>query len=346
MVTVVEKPLFDLRYGVQALSETLADERRTRPGVSAILAHDNFLGIGSRVSVMGRYRSKEPFARFAISFPKFFGLPVRTTLVAQSSRETIEAPGALAVGREEMRLLAEQRVNVGRLSIGYSYAFERNRNRFIDLPDDSPFQLPAINIARVIPTAIWDGRDDVFAPRRGIFHASTFEFATPALGSELEFWKYTGQQYLFLPIGPVVSASAVRFGAGRSDDPSSTILPRGELYLVGGGTTVRGYPEDALGRTKFFGSFFPGGNAMLIVNQEVRFPIWRWLEGVVFFDAGSAFESVDRIGLNSLAYSTGAGLRLVTPFVLLRLDYGYRLSDVDYLDDDPGRLHFGIGHIF
>ena len=109
---------------------------------------------------------------------------------------------------------------------------------------------------------------------------------------------------------------------------------------------MRGYPTDSLGRTEFFGSYFAGGNAMLILNQEARFPIWRWLQGVAFVDAGSAFAEASEIKLSSLAYSAGAGLRLVTPAITLRLDYGFRLTNIEYLDSATGGLHFGIGHIF
>ena len=82
-----------------------------------------------------------------------------------------------------------------------------------------------------------------------------------------------------------------------------------------------------------------------MVNEEARFPLWGPVGGVAFFDAGSAFRSVADIGLGSLKYSIGAGLRVDTPLVLLRLDYGLRLSE---LDDQPlgGRFHFGIGHVF
>jgi len=346
VVTIVEKAMFEISYGVQVLSDTLNDQRRTRPGFSAIAAHQNFLGIGARVSAMGRYRSGEPFGRVAMGFTSFLGLPIQTTLLAQKGREEIGAQGARTIRRDETRLLGEQRVRFGRLTVGYSYSWERNQNRILELPADSPYQLPAVNIARLVPTLIWDGRDDAFAPRSGLFHSSTMEIAPEALGSELGFWKYSGQQFFFVPAGPIVLATAVRVGAGESKDANSIILPRGELFTVGGATTVRGYPTDSLGRTEFFGSYFAGGNAMLILNQEARFPIWRWFRGVAFVDAGSAFAEASEIKLSSLAYSAGAGLRLVTPAITLRLDYGFRLTDIEYLDSATGGLHFGIGHIF
>ncbi len=33
-----------------------------------------------------------------------------------------------------------------------------------------------------------------------------------------------------------------------------------------------------------------GGDRLLILNQEVRFPIYRWMNGVAFADAGNIFD--------------------------------------------------------
>ena len=44
-----------------------------------------------------------------------------------------------------------------------------------------------------------------------------------------------------------------------------------------------------------------GGDRLVILNQEVRFPIYRWVNGVVFADAGNIFDEGrdDVAGANS-----------------------------------------------
>lgn len=347
--TLQEKALAELRYGVQLLSEsgssTLEDERTTRPGVSAILSHGNFLGVGATASLMASYRSKEPFGRASLVFPRLFGLPIRTLMLAQKYRRVLAETDTFSVRQDVTRWLLEQRLERGPFKVGYSYSWETSNNEILD--PDFPFDPDPITVTRLVPTLIWDVRDDRFEPRRGAFHSSTYDLALAALGSQQQFHKYYGQQQVFVPVGPVVLATSVRFGAGRSLDEQSDSLPEAELFRVGGATTVRGYPDESLGRTEFFGAYFPGGDAALILNQEVRFPIAWWFHGVVFADGGYAFDDVSRITFGDLRWSTGAGLRLVSPYLTLRIDYGIRLDDVEYLPDLPrGRFHFGIGHIF
>ena len=79
-------------------------------------------------------------------------------------------------------------------------------------------------------------------------------------------------------------------------------------------------------------------------NEEIRFPIaWRF-RGVGFLDAGNAFGTVGDLRFGGLRAGTGFGLRVVTPFALLRVDLGTPLGA------RPGevrtRWFFSIGQSF
>jgi translocation and assembly module TamA len=102
---------------------------------------------------------------------------------------------------------------------------------------------------------------------------------------------------------------------------------------------VRGYAEEAVG-PKNVGGRPLGGNAQLILNQEVRAPIRGWLKGVVFVDAGNVFTSNRDISFGDLQVGYGVGLRLDTPFSLLRIDLGIPASG------GARRWYFGIGQVF
>jgi outer membrane protein insertion porin family len=105
---------------------------------------------------------------------------------------------------------------------------------------------------------------------------------------------------------------------------------------------VRGYPDDAIGGYSATGEPL-GGTALLVINQELRFPIRGMFRGVGFFDAGSPFPGVRDVSLRDLKTSIGAGLRVRTPFVMLRIDYGHPLNGGP---DDRGRWFFSIGQMF
>jgi outer membrane protein insertion porin family len=98
--------------------------------------------------------------------------------------------------------------------------------------------------------------------------------------------------------------------------------------------------EDGLGARNFFGGP-QGGERLLVFNQEVRFPIYRWLRGVGFLDAGNVFT--DPADAGEFVTSAGGGLRLSTPFGVLRADYGRVISQGDL---GSGRFTFGIGQTF
>ena len=64
----------------------------------------------------------------------------------------------------------------------------------------------------------------------------------------------------------------------------------------------------------------------------------------VFIDMGNVFPEVSGVRLGDLVASSGFGVRLVTPFVLFRVDYGKTIWNRPA--DDSGRWVFGIGHTF
>jgi outer membrane protein insertion porin family len=108
-----------------------------------------------------------------------------------------------------------------------------------------------------------------------------------------------------------------------------------------------------------------GGNLKIVTNTEIEFPVARavGLSGVVFFDAGNAFNLEDRYCTGSadanpkrdpcfspssliegLRGSVGFGLRWASPMGPLRLEWGIPL------DRQPGEsainMAFSIGSLF
>jgi outer membrane translocation and assembly module TamA len=68
------------------------------------------------------------------------------------------------------------------------------------------------------------------------------------------------------------------------------------------------------------------------------------VRGVGFFDAGRAFERVGDLSLRELAPGAGVGLRLSTPFVLLRVDAGIPFDSA--YGGRRTRWFFSIGQMF
>jgi outer membrane protein assembly factor BamA len=227
------------------------------------------------------------------------------------------------------------------MAVTYGYNYSRSHVfEPMPLPGIPPLELQA-KVARLTGTYAWDRRNDPFTPQGGWFHSSGFETGARSLGSDLRFVKYLAQQYYYKPMrGGIVLASAFRLGLGGGFDQD--LLPS-EKFFAGGGTTVRGFAEDGIGEVDFFGD--PrGGNGMLVLNQEVRFPIFRWVGGVAFVDAGNVFPKAADFSLTSLDAGTGFGLRVYSPFALVRADFGVPLTN--RRREPAGRWYLGIGHAF
>jgi outer membrane protein assembly factor BamA len=179
---------------------------------------------------------------------------------------------------------------------------------------------------------------------RGSLMSLSLENAPESVGSDIRFLRELVQAYHFRPWRQAVLASAARFGVvsplGGQD------LITSERFFAGGARTVRGVAEDSLGPRDFFFDAPEGGRLLLVLNQEVRVPIYRWVRGVAFVDAGNVFETPGDARLRDLVGSVGFGLRLATPFALLRVDFGKPIWGEVPTGSSSGRWIFGIGQAF
>ena len=126
-----------------------------------------------------------------------------------------------------------------------------------------------------------------------------------------------------------------------------SIIPFFDRFFLGGGNSVRGYEELQL-------QDFSGGevNAIykLLMNIELRFPIFWRFGGEVFVDGGNLWNEIAKATPARMRYSIGAGISFMTPMGPARFDYGYKMnpSSKDELlsDYSPDRYHFGLLYAF
>ena len=196
-------------------------------------------------------------------------------------------------------------------------------------------------------SAVHDTRDSLFEPSGGHFLGAEANVYGEGIGSEADFTKFSAQAYFFREVLPkTVWAQAVRAGSatafGRSRrHPTLTGdidsgVPPSERFFVGGDTTLRGFKRDQVG--PLGGNSDPiGGEGLFLINEELRFPIYRKLRGVIFYDAGNVFRTLGEYSLGDLRQVAGGGFRLTTPIGPFRLEYGA------ILDRQPGE---GRGQFF
>ncbi|MDA1095033.1 MAG: BamA/TamA family outer membrane protein [Acidobacteria bacterium] len=136
-------------------------------------------------------------------------------------------------------------------------------------------------------------------------------------------------------------------------------LPASERFFAGGDTTVRGFALDRLGTGPLVdqpgeaptidpNGFPTGGNAMLVVNTELRVPVTGAIQMVGFFDAGNVFDRVGHLRFAEIRGSAGFGVRYRSPVGPIRVDLGFKLDRREFAGErEPlTALHFSIGQAF
>jgi outer membrane protein assembly factor BamA len=346
-VAVEEWPALRLRYGFQ-VAETRPEDsvtgRDLTPGLSADVTRRTLFGKAITLGGALDWQQRERVGRVFLNTGRLFGWPIGSSLIAERSRVD---SAAVTLVTDRSSVTWEQRTRAARnLTLSYAYTFERNHtfDTTPALPGDpvGPLDI-TINVARLTAAAAWDTRDDPVDTTRGTLVSGSLEGAPASLGSDIRFVRELVQGYHFRPWRRVVFASAGRFGVVSPLGGQDLLMT--ELFFVGGARTVRGVDEDSLGPHDFFFDEPEGGRLLLVLNQEARVPLYRWLRGVLFVDAGNVFALPSEATVRDLVGSLGFGLRLATPFALLRLDFAKPVWNAPD-DAGAGRWIFGIGQAF
>lgn len=344
-VSVEELPSWRARYGVQISDQTApaSEMRQFALGLSGDVAYRNLFGRAMSAGAATRYDANFRTVRTFLTAPALVGRPITSNFFVSRSRQELGQASARPFVTDKVDLTAEQRFRPrGRLELAYSYKYERNHTFDRDITPGDPFAFDiTVNVARLTGTIVSDSRDDLVDATRGWFHASTVEYAAAGLGSDVRFAKLALQQYYYRSLpGQIVLASAARFGLATGF--GQRLIPS-ERFFAGGGSSVRGFEQDSLGPLDVFGSV-AGGNALIVLNQEIRFPLFKWFRGVGFVDAGNAFASAGDLSLADLRPSIGIGTRIQTPVALVRIDLGVPVSRGG--SKSTGRWIFSVGQAF
>lgn len=259
---------------------------------------------------------------------------------------------------EVLRRLTPSVRFTGRYSIGRTSLFEARIPQADRLLVDRLFD--QVRLSSVTGSIYRDTRDDPLDPARGLLLGSDTELAARSIGSQVGFAKTFVQALWFRTVSRqrhVVVATAARLGLARGfsrevdGQPVTEDLPASERFFAGGSTTVRGFALDRLGAPGTISQtgFAQGGSALLVLNLELRAPVWRDLGMVGFLDAGNVFARVSDFDLSELRVSPGLGLRYRSPIGPIRVDVGFKLRRREL---SPGNFEgqtafqISVGHAF
>ena len=378
VVLVEEAKRYTLAYGggfeVQRLAST------TNPAGSEVqaairgileISKLNVTGRGDSLSLKLRGSTIEDRALLAYNHPNTFSNP-HLNLQATAYTEKTQDINTFTETRYEGSLQMNQQLTL-RTSLLYHYTFRKvlvsNLNAHI-----SPEEIPLFNAPTLVSQfgAGWvrDARDNPADATRGNFNSADFSVADTGIGSSASFLRFYFQNSTYHPIGRRFSfARSIRIGILRpyrdtvsltfpapTTPPLPTVIPLPERFFAGGGTSLRGFALNQAGPRDSVTGFPVGGQALLILNQEFRFPmrlpfIGTALSGALFYDGGNVYSRVDRITfrpyspkpifnpanptqcefnctneLNYFSHTLGLGFRYATPVGPIRIDLGYQIN--------------------
>ncbi|MFN8090769.1 MAG: BamA/TamA family outer membrane protein [Vicinamibacteria bacterium] len=359
VVSYVERPDVTLEYGLRydvpqsnGSSDAASAPSQGRLQAAAGFELANPFGLGWRLKGYTLQTTNLHNYRLGVESSTFLGLRLRTQLLFfdETDNESLIAASfaskvrgfSLQQTRTLLRDTGSRRWH-DRLRLQWGYT-RKDIQYSEDVGSDV---LVAGRRAYLSASLIGDWRDSLTDPRRGLFWTATAEMSRRYLGSDVDYVRLYGQLFTYVPLAKrLVWASGYRAGVVPGDDPFYLLENR---FQSGGPTTVRGFRQNGLG-PQFDESEGFGGQGVLVLNQELRFPLWKQLHGGVFWDAGNTWLLASEFSLRDLRHTVGGGLRLMLPFGPIRVEYGFILdrrknSDGTYVEP-LGRFVFGLGHAF
>ncbi|MEM8931989.1 MAG: POTRA domain-containing protein, partial [Acidobacteriota bacterium] len=332
-------------------------------GIGGLLGvtRNNLRGRGDRFQFDWRASPNDQRVRWIYDQPAPFGVELPLTYTLFSRVETRES---YEVEESGVRVSFTRDTDRRRWGLVYDYRLVEQLTEVLD-PNAVEREDTEVEIASLAPNLFVDRRDDPLDPTRGWSAAAQLEWAFPLFDADTELVKLFGQTTGYADLGEWgVLAASFRLGAiepggdGTRIDPllpgdlPSSQVPISERFFAGGRTTHRAFERDQLGRVdetlipRIDGSVVEaGGNGLMLINVDYRFPILGELGGVAFFDLGNVWADWQDLDLSEMRPGAGVGLRYRSPVGPIRFEIGWKLDREPFEDDAPV-FFFSFGNPF
>jgi outer membrane protein insertion porin family len=394
VVLVEEAKRYTMAYGggfeVQRLASTTnptGGEVQAAPRGIFELTKLNLTGRADSLSLKLRGSTIEDRALLGYSIPSTFGSSHFSTQATAYTEKSQDINTFTATRYEGSVQLTDQVTPF--TTLVYRYAFRKVLASNLNIaPEEVPlFEQPTL-VSEFGMTWLRDRRDNPADATKGSFNSVDFDIASTSIGSSSSFMRFFFQNSTYHPIKRRFSvARSIRIGilepfantesltfppptptqctGTATPGPTPEIIPLPERFFAGGGTSLRGFALNQAGPRDPCTGFPVGGQAMLVLNQEFRFPlklpfVGEQLGGALFYDGGNVYSRLDHFTLrayspkpvfvlqdpsqppsatnptlcvynctnelNYFAHTVGFGIRYATPVGPIRIDLGYQIN--------------------
>jgi outer membrane protein insertion porin family len=390
VVLVEEAKRYTIAYGggfeVQRLASTTdptGGEIQAAPRGILEISKENVTGRADTLTFKLRGSTIQGRALLAYSAPNTFNDP-KLSFQATAYVEKSQDINTFGQTRYEGNLQLTDQFTP-RSSFLLRYAFRKVTVSNLNIP---PEEVPLFNQPTLVSefgvTYFRDTRDNPADATKGSSTSADVSIASTAIGSSTSFLRYFFQNSTYTPITrnwnfarsirigilqPFADTVSLTFPA-PTEAPLPQVIPLAERLFAGGGTSLRGFALNQAGPRDALTGFPVGGQALLVTNQEIRFPmklpiVGTKLGGALFYDGGNVYSRVSRVTLrwsppkpvfapaypnqppgpfnptrcvanctNELNYfsnTVGFGLRYATPIGPIRIDLGYQLNPAEFV---------------
>jgi outer membrane protein assembly complex protein YaeT len=371
-VLLEEARRYTLAYGLGLEAQRLgnagtgptAEPLRFSPRATLELTKLNLTGRADTLSFKVRASTLQGRALLTYSVPNTFDKPNWSTQLTALYDKTRDVLTFTSTRSEGSAQLTDRITPQTSLLFRYVYrhVLASNLNSTIT-PEEIPLFSQPTEVSFFSFTWLRDRRDNPVDPTRGSFNTVDIDLAATQIASSASFVRSTMQNSTYTRIGPrLVFARSTRLGIEEPYGGSTPIdIPLPERFFAGGGTTLRGFGFNQAGPRDPATGFPVGGQAMLIFNQQLQFPMTLpWIGnragGAFFYDAGNIFNGWRQVSLrpapvapvfsasspnvcltnctNQLSYfshTIGFELRYHTPIGPVSIDLAYQVNPAQFL---------------
>ena len=305
------------------------------------VSHNNLFGNSWQSGFKWEFGGKVQNYSFNFTNPYFMdsnilvGFEVYHTTKEWSTYEIKTNGGMIRLGKPVNFL------NYAKIVGGYSLYSKKYRIFSSIDPDDVSDNLSELdqkgwqNTSSLSLTFSRDSRDNVFFPSSGSQFTLYSEFAGGPLQGDFKYFKQIAQiSWYTKTVWKLALRTKWRFGyvTGYND---SEVPPDERFYLGGTGPDgIRGYSDRSIGPIE-------GGHREIIFSTELGVPIASdQIIGLLFFDAGNCFNSLENYNFWNMKRGAGMGVRIRSPFGLIGFDYAHNFESRRW---EP---HFQFGTTF
>lgn len=201
-----------------------------------------------------------------------------------------------------------------------------------------------INITnRVSARYLFDKRNDILNPSKGLRLLLQYEYAGGILGGDNHFERLNLDlaSYYPLPLRLIIaqrSRAVITFPREDAEDISPDVR-----LEMGGYGSLRGYNEASIG----FPDSRPNrmsGLDELSFSLELRMPVYGRFYAILFSDFGSLWMDVADIAPRDFNVGLGFGIGYSSPIGVIRFDYARAMEETS--TEDKGKIYLNFGHPF